>query len=548
MQFRPRVTAQRRPQLALVPSREPRQGLSEAQYRALLAAALLSGVAIRLMTVMASSFPINDGGMFYAMARDIQASSYRLPAFTSYNGEHIPFYYPPLGFYLAALLNDFTPLSLLQAFRVLPLAFSILSLGAFALLARDLLRSRMAVVAAVFFFAVLPPAFTWMVMGGGMTRAPGFLFGLLTIREAGRMYAKPGHGRVLIVSALATVTLLFHIEMALFAAVACAVLFAVDGRNKAGVVGSAGVIALTIGLSSPWWGSVVHAHGFAPLFAAVATTGSSALGPIVVLTEFNVPVQPLTDVVGALALLGVVACLRDRRYVLPAWLGMVAVFDQRAFFTSTIPAIAMLAAVGLVDVVLPAARNAFLAKRADEGRPAPAAPRWLRAAIVAVVVLVPLTASIVSTKDLLGLNAGEQSAMAWVQQNTPASSRFAILSAETWPVDRNSEWFPALTGRQSVGTVQGTEWLPGGAFDARRSAYIDLQQCANSDGDCLARWSAADHATFDYVYLLTAPPGVTNGPIGADSCCRDLALALRKDARYALVYDGAGAIIFKRLS
>jgi hypothetical protein len=541
--------SERRPRLSLVRSPGPETGLSDSTYHALIAAVLAVGVMIRVMTVLASSFPVNDGGMFYAMARDIQASSYRLPAFTSYNSEHIPFFYPPLGFYMAAVCDDLTPFGLLDAFRVLPVTFAVLSLLAFALLARDVLRSRAAVIAAIFFFAVLPPAYTWMIMGGGLTRAPGFFFGLLTIRAVGRMYERPTARGATVAGALAAVTLLCHIEMAVFAGIASGVLFALHGRTRAGALASAAVVVLMLALSAPWWVIVVHQHGIAPLFAAVATTGSTVLGPLLILSEFTVPVQPLTDVLGALALFGVVACLRERRYLLPGWLLAVALFDQRAFFTSTTPAIAMLAGVGLTEVVLPFAAGALRRDGADPGgRPAGGPPRWLAGAVLTVVVGMCLIASIISTKDLLGLSTGEQAAMAWVRDNTPASSRFAVVSAQTWPVDRNSEWFPALTGRQSVATVQGSEWLTGGGFEAQRSRYLDLQQCTNSDGDCIARWAAADGVEFDYLYVLTAPPGITNGPIGIDTCCRDLVLALRKDARYQLVYDGAGAVIFKKVA
>ncbi len=59
-------------------------------------------------TCWQSTFPtakVNDGGFFFSMTRDLEASNFRIPAFTTYNGGHIPFAYPPLGFYLAAILD-----------------------------------------------------------------------------------------------------------------------------------------------------------------------------------------------------------------------------------------------------------------------------------------------------------------------------------------------------------------------------------------------------------------------------------------------------------
>ena len=134
-----------------------RADLTRAEYIAALSAVLVLGFAVRAIFVLGAGFPINDGGMFYAMARDLQANSYALPAFTSYNGGEIPFAYPPAGFYIAAFLDDHTPISLLASFQYLPLMFSTLTIAAFWLLAKDLLRSRIATVSAVFFFAMMPP-------------------------------------------------------------------------------------------------------------------------------------------------------------------------------------------------------------------------------------------------------------------------------------------------------------------------------------------------------------------------------------------------------
>ena len=50
-------------------------------------------------------FPLNDGGMFLVMIRDLRLNGFALPAFTSYNLSNIPFAYPPLGLYAGAILN-----------------------------------------------------------------------------------------------------------------------------------------------------------------------------------------------------------------------------------------------------------------------------------------------------------------------------------------------------------------------------------------------------------------------------------------------------------
>ncbi|MDP1780012.1 MAG: hypothetical protein Q8K73_07045, partial [Anaerolineales bacterium] len=77
----------------------------------LLFTALLLGAIIRFYPAVSNGFPLNDGGMFYTMIRDLKANHYILPQLTTYNFADIPFAYPPLGFYIAALLSTLLPVS-----------------------------------------------------------------------------------------------------------------------------------------------------------------------------------------------------------------------------------------------------------------------------------------------------------------------------------------------------------------------------------------------------------------------------------------------------
>jgi len=107
-----------------------------------LPAIIAVAAAVRLTHTLREPFPLNDGGLFFAMVRDIQAAGYMLPEYTRYNGGDIPFAYPPLSLYLAALLDPVVPGSLETLFRVLPLAGSVLVVWAFAHLARAMLPGR----------------------------------------------------------------------------------------------------------------------------------------------------------------------------------------------------------------------------------------------------------------------------------------------------------------------------------------------------------------------------------------------------------------------
>ena len=71
---------------------------------------------------------MNDGGLFFAMMRAIQLNGPALPELVTYNGELIPFAYPPLALYLGAFVaGDDSPIA---ALRWLPIVASILTIPA----------------------------------------------------------------------------------------------------------------------------------------------------------------------------------------------------------------------------------------------------------------------------------------------------------------------------------------------------------------------------------------------------------------------------------
>ena len=150
--------------------------------------AIALGVVVRAYPVLRTDFPLNDGGMFFAMVRDLQHANFALPASTTYNGTDIPFAYSPLAFYIAGVVDKVTPFGLTFWFRFLPLTFSCLTLIAIYSLATTVLRSRAAVLGAVIAFALIPRSYIWLDMGGGLTRSLGMVFAVFALREVYLLY------------------------------------------------------------------------------------------------------------------------------------------------------------------------------------------------------------------------------------------------------------------------------------------------------------------------------------------------------------------------
>ena len=92
-------------------------------------------------------------------------------------------------------------------------------------------------------------------------------------------------------------------------------------------------------------------------------------------------------------------------------------------------------------------------------------------------------------------------AFTWIKDNTNETSRFVLVTNYFWSGDPVSEWFPALTGRTSVATVQGTEWLGGGRYLQAIEEARELQYCVDQSPVCIKDWAQKYEKEFDYLYI-----------------------------------------------
>lgn len=543
----PQVTRGRRspPSIPVLPE-EHGPGLEGRTYWLALLLVLLIGIAVRAYHVLSQDFPLNDGGLFFAMVRDLQAAHYHLPAFTSYNDAGIPYGYSPLGFYLAGILDDLTPLTLLDVFRWLPLTVSVLTLLAFTSLSQALLASRAAVVVSVAAFGLVPRSFIWMIMGGGLTRSLGFLFALITLRLLYAFYSERRWVYVPLVALAAALTVLSHLGTAPMVAFSGALFLIAYGRNRQAVLGSVLAALGAAVLSAPWWASVVHIHGFGPFIAAGATGGTifRSLGlrdMVGTLSHFGLGTgESVLGLIGMLGALGFFFALAMGDWLLPAWWIAIVLLDARQGSTfSTVP-ISMLAGVAVAQLLLPAMRRLCIPTLSrSPGRVAwsPTLVLGLFLSFATITALIRSSDVAGGLKDTRSLSPEERTAISWVARETPADAQILVVAGSPWEIDRNSEWLPVLANRKSVATVQGYEYRPLGEFAQKKRQYIDLQGCAEWVSQCLKDWSVATGVTFTHVYIPKSP---------GRACCRMLRYSLEHDRAYRVIYDGPGAIVFSR--
>jgi hypothetical protein len=512
----------------------------------LLVAVTAVGAAVRASFVLAADFPLNDGGMFYVAVSDIKANSWRMPEALSYNHAAIPFAYPPLAFYLTRLFEAVTGAETLTSQRVLPLFFSAAAIPPFYILTRTFTARHTSFIAS-WIFALVPHGFDWEIGGGGLTRAPGLFFAFVAVACLAHVAFRRAPPAVAAGAGVATaLAVLCHPQMGLFVVYTGAVFLAfAQGRpvvarrmGLAAAIAAAGVL--------PWLVFALSHVGISP-FVAASQTGTHGPAMIQVLgpSFFS---EPMFPIVAALGGVGLAWCAGTRSWLVPSWAAAIMVLDPRKAETLGAAPVAILGAFALVYVLLPA-----LGGRAGSefdswsGAEAPGLRQRLGLYVVlGFILLGAILAPLLPTSPLHSLTPEVRETLRRIDREVSPEARFLVVTGdEHWALDALSEWFPALTKRASLGTVQGSEWLSGGEFRKRIDAYEELQDCADEEVDCLVEWAAEQGLAFDHVFV---PRDVYSsyGTGDPEECCALLLSALDRSLGYELVLDAPGGRVYRR--
>jgi hypothetical protein len=446
-----------------VASRRPRAGL------ALLFAVLAAATAHRLYLLAATDFPINDGGLFHAFITETARTFPAIPTSIAYNGLSIPYAYPPLAFWIGALLtrSGADPMAIVH---VMPIALNALYVLLIALLLRKSGRKSLFVALALLFFCTQLRSFEWLVMGGGMSRGLGAVFLILTLLAVG--VPKPGQRnrlptrRAILAGASVAGAIGAHLEWGIDAA-ACVLLARMLGsagvREFVRSSAIAGVTALLLIL--PWLATVYVAHGLAPL---VAAGGSSPWNVLTFTEHFIWLIMMFLE--NPLIAIGLAILIRRRDFFWPGFLLICLILTPKHGPTPATLALAVLAAVGLVWLL------ALLRERFRH--------RWIAATATAAVALLLTIPQLdrnflAQGPTLRPLKPEERRAMRWVAATHPGAA-FLVLTGRPWWYDSSAEWFPVLARARSVNTLQGREWLPNHAYQI----WFDRDRARRAAGSC----------------------------------------------------------------
>ncbi len=135
--------------------------------------------------------PFRLGGLYLEFARQIVKHRYMLPdRIPYYTDGGIPFAYPPLPFYIEAVLIDIFHFPVFLVVNLLPPVISVLSLVSFYILTRELKLELPVKVTALFAYALIPSAFMEQTEAAGLAESFGSLaviWLMITLMRAERL-------------------------------------------------------------------------------------------------------------------------------------------------------------------------------------------------------------------------------------------------------------------------------------------------------------------------------------------------------------------------
>ncbi len=415
------------------------------------------GIAFRVYALFAVGFdePFDLGGLFYQMSLEIADNGFAMPvSIPYYYPGGLPFAYPPLAFYIQAVLISLLSPRLFVTINLLPALFSVMSLFVFLLLAKEIFCERWLSLAALFIFAILPLAVTEQVQAMGLAESLGT--GMLILYTLALVHAvRQPNMQHWLVAGFTLALCVVSSPGSLYAAVLISLLFAcvviytnIKQRDPRGVLGLVIISLSGLILTAPYWLSVISNHGIGILIGAFTGQNSNLFSEIKTnLLAFRlIWATPLWN---GLFLISLGLILMRRRYLLLLYTFLLLVIIRERWIISIAVSLVIGGGFGVLLDLLSKLRW----KRID----------LLEVSITWVLVLVLLYdagsyLSFTVKEKTFDISAAKVADLLQIRSDQLIPAEGAVVAVGSLGL---VEWSPALLKREVFNNPYGLEWIPG---------------------------------------------------------------------------------------
>ncbi|UPM43758.1 ArnT family glycosyltransferase [Halocatena salina] len=508
-----------------------------------LAMSLFVGSGVYIAYLLTHTHPAYEGGLYLQFVEEIIQNGYVLPErIPHYLEGGIPFAYPPLVFYLIAIITDVTGVDPVALELYVPGAIAVVYLIPFYYLTKELVGSPGKAGIGTIFFAVTPSVLRWHISAGGIVRAVAVLFTLLGIYAGVKLF-QTGDRRWLVPgTVLFSLTLLTHPVYTVFFGSSYLLLFAFHDRTLRGLLNGAIVATGGIVLTAPWWLQIATTHGL-DIYLSASGTHTGLFGGVGRLaSQFVYPIWDM-DVVTpfyVIAFAGGLYALYQRRYFLPTWMVIASYIIGKQRFTFV--AGAMLSAVLVVDLVVPALSSiiSYLSiSISDTHR------KMVPIGVAVVLVLGAVGTGVAFAGSELTtthqdsrtqpqtVDDDDLRAVDWIKNETQPNETFVVLSDA-------AEWVPYYSERTVILSPWGAEWTTTSGYYTEYELFRDIATCSNVD--CLNVLFGLSDRQPDYVYVPRDVYTVHGDEYSPDP---GLLHSMNASEKYSLRHKNPGVAVFE---
>jgi len=478
-------------------------------------------------------FPALGGGLFLDMASTIAANGFAPPTvIEGYTQSGVIFTYPPLMFYVIAVLLKITPFSGVEIAWLLP----IVSMGAVVVasyyLGLELLGSQEDAAVAATIIGTWPDVIRMNIAAGGMVRAPALLFTVVGSIVALRLFRTNEWSYTGVGGILFGLTTLTHPVYAVVFGSSYLLLYFLIDRSKKGILQGTTVCLLGLVVASPWLFFVNQAHGLEILLKASSTQGGlfPLFGAVKTLTFLHSPFSVLVTVYSALFFIGILFSIAKREFLIVGWVvGLTVIIGS--------PFVYLLGAFLAAPMITTHLPNAI----ADVS--APPLHRVAPLLIVVAVLGYGTLSGALYAGNYLGMSSSpdgfaasvdqdDLDSMQYLQQSTPEDATVAAIG-------NNAEWIPYLTNRTILFGPWGMEWYGHDRFKTEMQQYSRLSTCPTAS--CISTVLNETGSNPDFIFVSN-----TGGIWGSGKTHPvSLSETMNQSENYRLVYSNDGSWIYQ---
>jgi hypothetical protein len=437
-------------------------------------------------------FPVGYGGLYALFSEQIVKNHFILPLTIPFYGPGgIPFAYPPLSFYLMAVINYLFRLAPLVYLRFAgPVLFLACSIPMFYLTKKITHSAAIACIASIFLISY-PQSFVIHGEAAGMTRALALFFSLSGLYFFLRALDEFTLRITFFSGLFFGLTVLTHPTYAVFFMLSALSFSLTCGNLFKGIKVGAAVAMVGALVSSPWWLTVYFRYG-ANIFTAPSKSRET-LGFIPLLGDpakllsnlaYSVSQFSRIPILPGAAIIGLVLCLFRRQFPLPVWFliaGWISLGEELFLYP-----VMMITAATLIVVT---AQNISVHKT-----PGAVAASGLFAFLIFGSIYLPGMQKIYTYAPAISEDSIKMGA--WLQTNSPPTSTYLFVT----PNGDEAEWLPYFTRRTPSFSSWGGEWI--NTYQKQLHALLDIQTCAQNQSLSCVENTVKDYQV-DPDYLIT---------------------------------------------